>query len=178
VAVCAVGGVRGALRTGILTAALTLAADQITKLWVLFGYELADRGRVQVLPFVDFVMVWNRGVSYGMFQQESTLGRLVLLAVTVAAVVFLSVWMTRESSRFTSFGLGLVLGGAIGNGIDRAVYGAVADFVLLHAGGFEWYVFNIADAAIVVGAALLLYGAFWRGNGSAEAKTSTTRIEG
>jgi signal peptidase II len=127
---------------------------------------------------VDFVMVWNRGVSYGMFQQESTLGRLVLLAVTVAAVVFLSVWMKRESSRFTSFGLGLILGGAIGNGIDRAVYGAVADFVLLHAGGFEWYVFNIADAAIVVGAALLLYGAFWRGNGSAEAKTPTTRIEG
>jgi signal peptidase II len=170
--------VKPALRAGILTAVAILAADQITKLWVLFGYELPERGRVVVLPFMDLVMVWNRGVSYGLFQQESLFGRLVLLAVTLAAVVFLSIWMSRESSRFTSFGLGLILGGAVGNGIDRAVYGAVADFVLLHAGGFEWYVFNIADAAIVVGAALLLYGAFRRGNGSVEAQTPTTRIEG
>lgn len=166
--------VRAPLRLGLAVAVLTLAFDQITKLWVLFGYRLAEQGRVSVLPFMDFVMVWNRGISYGLFQQDALIGRLLLLAITVGAIVFLSLWLFRETSRLSACGLGLILGGALGNAIDRAVYGAVADFVLLHAAGFEWYVFNIADAAIVVGVALLLYGAFWRGNRSDEAQKPTT----
>ena len=168
--------VRAPLRLGLATALLTLVLDQITKLWVLFGYRLAEQGRVPVLPFMDFVMVWNRGISYGLFQQDALIGRVLLLAITVGAIVFLSLWLFRETSRLSAFGLGLILGGAIGNAIDRAVYGAVVDFVLLYAAGFEWYVFNIADAAIVVGVALLLYAAFWRGNRSDEAQEPPTGI--
>ena len=164
---------RAPLRLGLATAVLTLVLDQVTKLWVLFGYRLAEQGRVPVLPFMDFVMVWNRGISYGLFQQDALAGRLILLAITAGAIVFLSIWLVRETSRFTAFGLGLILGGAIGNAIDRAVYGAVADFVLLHAAGYEWYVFNIADAAIVVGVVFLLYAAFWRGNRLDEAQQPT-----
>ena len=148
---------------GLAVAAATFVADQALKYWVVLVYELAARGRVEVLPFLDLVMVWNRGISYGLFQQDTLTGRLVLLAVSVAACVFVVIWLRRETSRLNALALGLILGGAAGNAVDRAVYGAVADFVLVHAGGFEWYVFNIADAAIVVGVGLLLYGALRRG---------------
>jgi signal peptidase II len=113
-----------------------------------------------VLPFLDLVMVWNRGISYGLFQQDGLVGRLILLAISVAACVFLVFWLKRDVTRLEAWALGLILGGAAGNAVDRLAYGAVADFVLLHAGSFEWYVFNIADAAIVVGVALLLVGSF------------------
>ncbi len=136
-----------------------LVVDQASKLWLLFGYELAARGRVAVMPFVDLVLVWNRGISYGLFTQDGDLGRWMLVAVTVAACIFLIVWLRRETSALTVAAIGVILGGAIGNGIDRIAWGAVVDFVLLHAGTFEWYVFNVADVAIVVGVALLLYGA-------------------
>lgn len=149
-----------AFRLGLVVAGVTFLADQALKLWILFVYDLAARGRVAVLPFLDLVMVWNRGISYGLFQQEGVAGRLVLLAISVAACVFLVFWLKRDVSRIEAWALGLILGGAAGNAVDRFAYGAVADFVLLHGGGFEWYVFNIADAAIVVGVALLLYGAF------------------
>jgi signal peptidase II len=148
------------LRTSSYTVALaSLVSDQLSKLWVLFVLDLPNRGRMEIAPFMDFVMVWNRGISYGLFQQQTSGGRWALFAITVAATVALIVWIWRESNRITSTGLALIAGGAIGNGIDRAVYGAVADFVLLHIGQFEWYVFNIADAAIVAGILLLLYGA-------------------
>jgi len=136
-------------------------------MWVLHGLQLPLRGHVPVMPTIDFVMVWNRGISYGLFQQDTPLGRAVLLLVTLAASAFLIRWILREDNRLSLFALGLVLGGAIGNGIDRLAYGAVVDFVLFHIGGFQWYVFNIADAAIVVGVALLLYGALRRGERSA-----------
>lgn len=148
------------LRLGLSVAAVTFVADQALKLWILFIYDLAARGRVPILPFLDFVMVWNRGISYGLLQQEGLVGRLVLLAISVGACIFLVFWLRQKSTRVQSVALGLILGGAAGNAVDRVAYGAVADFVLLHAGSYEWYVFNIADAAIVVGVVLLLYGAF------------------
>lgn len=147
------------LRLGLSVAAVIFAADQALKLWILFIYDLPARGRVAVLPFLDLVMVWNRGISYGLFQQEGLAGRLVLLAISVAACVFIFFWLRRNVPRLEAWALGLILGGAAGNAVDRFAYGAVADFVLLYAGGFEWYVFNIADAAIVVGVVLLLYAA-------------------
>lgn len=148
---------RGRIGLGLWTAALIALADQGTKRAVLDLYELAERGRVAVTPFFDLVLVWNRGISYGLFQQETTAGRLALLAITLAAIVFCLYWLTRAEGRLTALALGLVVGGAIGNGIDRAIYGAVVDFVSLHYAGFYWYVFNIADIAIVAGAGLLLY---------------------
>src|SRR5690606_22034264 len=146
------------LRSGLTIAAAVFAADQALKFWIIFVYGLATRGRVAVLPFLDFVMVWNRGISYGLFQQDSTLGRFVLLAISLAACGLIVHWLCKPQSLLQVWALGLILGGAAGNAVDRLAYGAVADFILLHAGGFEWYVFNIADAAIVVGVALLLYG--------------------
>ena len=168
------GGMSPATRLGLIVAVATLIADQASKLWVLFIFGLPELGRVAVLPFFDLAMVWNRGISYGLFQQDGLTGRLVLLAITLVAVVILTIWLRREDSRLAGIGIGLILGGAIGNAVDRLAYGAVADFVLLHAAGFEWYVFNIADAAIVVGVAALLYGALRRGDRSVEAKQPTT----
>ena len=149
------------VRLGLVAAALTAALDQASKMWLLLGYDLAAKGRVAVAPFVDLVLTWNFGISYGLLQQDTQLGRWILVAVKVGAVVLLSVWLLRARSQLTALSLGLIIGGAVGNGIDRVVHGAVADFVLLHVTtatfSFHWYVFNLADAAIVAGVAGLLY---------------------
>ena len=150
---------------GLAAALIACAADQALKLWLIFGFDLANRGLVRILPTIDFVLTWNRGISYGLFQQDTAFGRWVLVAFKLAAVVALWVWLARAGSRRTAVALGLIIGGALGNVIDRLVYGAVADFVLFHvetaAWQFRWYVFNLADAAIVVGVALLLYEALF-----------------
>jgi signal peptidase II len=140
-------------------ALITLVLDQASKLWLLFPFDLASRGRVPVLPVFDLVLIWNTGVSYGLFQQDGPLGRWLLVALHVAASVAITIWIGRERDRTSALGLALILGGAVGNGIDRIAYGAVVDFALLHWGDVTWYVFNIADAAIVAGVLLLLYGA-------------------
>ncbi len=143
-------------RAGLLAALATLIADQASKLWLYFGTDLVLTQPWPLTPNLDIVVVWNRGVSYGMFQQEGDLGRWLLVALSVVAVLALSFWMSRAGSRLLGIALGLVVGGAIGNAIDRAAYGAVFDFVHLHAGAWSWYVFNVADAAIVAGVAGLV----------------------
>jgi signal peptidase II len=151
-------------RLGLATAVATALADQAIKLWLLFVFDLAHRGQVRVTPFFDLVLVWNKGISYGFFQQRGPYGQWVLLALTAVAVVLMWVWLTRSTSRIMVLSLGLIIGGAIGNAIDRIAYGAVADFVLLHlttaSFSFKWYVFNLADAAIVAGVSGLLYDSF------------------
>jgi signal peptidase II len=146
---------------GVITALATCAADQASKLWLLRVYDLATKGAVKVMPYVDFVLTWNTGISYGWFQQEGPFGQWALLALKVIAVALLWIWLARAHSRLTALALGLIIGGAIGNAIDRYLYGAVADFVLLHletpTWRFNWYVFNLADVAIVAGVAVLLY---------------------
>jgi signal peptidase II len=148
-------------RLGLIAAAVACAVDQAVKLWLLFGFDLANRGIVHLTPFLDLVLTWNSGISYGLFPQESDLGRFVLLALKTGAVAILWVWLARAESRLTALSLGLIIGGALGNGIDRLAYGAVADFVLFHITtatiNFTWYVFNLADVAIVAGVAGLLY---------------------
>lgn len=138
-------------RLGLLTALATLAVDQTSKLWLYLRTDLVLTQPWAVAPFTDFVVVWNRGVSYGMFQQEGGLGRWLLVALSVVAAAGLAVWMHRAGSRLLGLALGLIAGGALGNAVDRAAYGAVFDFVHLHAGQWSWYVFNVADAAIVAG---------------------------
>jgi signal peptidase II len=147
-------------RLGFLVALVTLALDQASKLYLLFGYNLPLREPLALAPFLDLMVVWNRGISYGLFQQETNFGRWALLAVSVAAAIGLSVWMTRATSGLLAASLGLIIGGAIGNAIDRVAYGAVFDFVHFHVGSFSWYVFNIADAAIVAGVVGLVYDSF------------------
>ncbi|MGH1589856.1 signal peptidase II [Methylobacterium phyllosphaerae] len=138
-------------RAGLLALLLTLLLDQASKLGLYFGTDLVLTQPWRMAPFVDFVVVWNRGVSYGLFQQESGFGRWLLVALSLAAALGLGLWMRRAGSRLLAVALGLIVGGALGNAIDRAAYGAVFDFVHLHAGGWSWYVFNVADAAIVAG---------------------------
>ena len=144
-------------RLGALLALVTLALDQASKLYLLFGYELPLKEPLVLAPFLELIVVWNRGISYGLFQQDSEVGRWVLLVVMIAAAVGLSVWMARASSRLLAASLGLIVGGALGNAIDRIAYGAVFDFVHFHVGSFSWYVFNVADAAIVAGVVGLVY---------------------
>jgi signal peptidase II len=115
---------------------------------------------VELAPFVKLIMVWNRGISYGLFQQNSDLGRWVLIVVSILAAIGLSFWISRAAGRVLALSLGLIVGGALGNVIDRLAYGAVFDFIQLHIGTWSWYVFNVADAAIVAGVVGLLYDSF------------------
>jgi signal peptidase II len=152
------------LRAGILTAVVTLVADQASKLWLLNGFDLARKGVVKVTPFFDLVLAWNIGISFGWLQNDSQSAQIALMAVKVIAVVALAIWMARSHTLLATAALGLIIGGAIGNGIDRFAYGAVVDFALFHIeiGGntYNWYVFNLADVAIVAGVAGLLYDSF------------------
>lgn len=151
-------------RAGIAAGLLALALDQASKLWLLHVFDLGQRGAVRVTPFFDLVLAWNVGISFGWFQNESWFAQAVLTAVKAAAVVALAVWMAWSRTMLATTGLGLIIGGAIGNAIDRFVYGAVVDFALFHieiAGKtFNWYVFNVADVAIVAGVGALLYDSF------------------
>jgi signal peptidase II len=148
-------------RLGLAVALAAAATDQATKLWLLLVFDLGGRGVVTLTPFLDLVLTWNTGISYGLFRQEGPLGQWALLALKAIAVVLLWIWLARSSSRLTAAALGLIIGGAIGNAIDRLAHGAVADFVLLHLTtvdfSFKWYVFNFADTAIVAGVGGLLY---------------------
>ena len=149
------------LRSGLVAAVAALVLDQASKLWLLNVFELGRRGAVAVTPFFDLVLAWNTGISYGWFQDTGPAGQAVLLAVKAIAVIVLGVWMAKSGTRLAVIGLGLIIGGAIGNAIDRLAYGAVVDFALFHLQigrkTYNWYVFNLADVAIVAGVAALLY---------------------
>ena len=152
---------------GVAVAAVACALDQAAKLWLLFSFDLANRGILHLTPFLDFVLTWNSGISYGLFQQESEVGRLTLLGLKTIGLLVLWGWLARAEAKLTAVSLGLIIGGGIGNAIDRIAYGAVMDFVLFHITtptfNFVWYVFNLADAAIVAGVAGLLYESFFGG---------------
>ncbi|HEX3116043.1 MAG TPA: signal peptidase II [Bradyrhizobium sp.] len=152
------------LRPGIIAALAVLTLDQATKLWLLFVFDIAHRGAVKLTPFFDLVLAWNIGISFGWFQNDSQIAQIALMAIKAVAVVALAIWMARSRTLMATVALGLIIGGAIGNAIDRFAYGAVVDFALFHLqiGGkpFNWYVFNLADVAIVAGVAALLYDSF------------------
>jgi signal peptidase II len=143
---------------GLGVALATVAVDQLHKYWMLHIYGIADKGRVPLTPFFDLVFVKNIGVSYSLFNQDSQKGQLVLAAFAVAASLGLWVWLNRAShGKLMTICLAFIIGGALGNAVDRVWLGGVADFFSAHAFGFYWYVFNIADVAIVAGVAGLLY---------------------
>ena len=149
---------------GLGVAALTVLLDQAHKAWMLYVYDIGAKGTVTVTPFFDLVLVWNQGISYGLLPQETTLGRWGLILFALGASLALAVWLARLDSRLAAVSIGLVLGGAIGNAMDRILYGAVADFFSLHAFGYQWYVFNIADTAIVAGVVSLLNDSLFTGH--------------
>jgi len=133
-------------RLAATVALTTLVIDQAHKFWMLYVYDIVSRGRVSVTPFLDLVFVKNTGISYSLFNQDSPFGQYLLVAFAV--VVSALMW---------GVSLALIIGGALGNAIDRVLIGGVADFFSMHAFGFYWYVFNIADMAIVAGVVGLLY---------------------
>ena len=157
----AIASARPRLLPGAIAAILTLALDQASKLWLLFVFDIGGRGTVKVTPFFDLVLAWNIGISFGWLQNDSQLVQAGLMVVKAVAVIALGIWMARSRTPLATVGLGLIIGGAIGNAIDRLAYGAVLDFALFHlqiAGNtYNWYVFNLADTAIVAGVAGLLY---------------------
>lgn len=143
---------------GFGCALVVLAADQASKWWMLAVYRLPDRGRVHVTPFLDLVYVSNPGVSFGLMPLDSQLGQWLLAGFAGLAVLALMVWLARGvTTGLVAASVGLIMAGAAGNAIDRVVLGGVADFIQLHAFGFYWFVFNIADAALVAGTGGLLY---------------------
>jgi len=150
---------------GLASAAIALALDQGSKLlllYVLHFIEMAPGESVPVLPFFNLVMVWNPGVSYGLFPAHGPLGTAILAVFSLAAVGALSWWLWGAKRRLLAVGLGLVIGGALGNLIDRLVYQKVADFFHFYVRGYDWYVFNVADCAITIGVVALLYDALMR----------------
>lgn len=158
------------LTLGLLLATVGLAIDQAVKLWLLFGFNLAQQGRVVLTPFFDLVLVWNRGISYGLFAADSQGQVWFLVAMKTIITLVLIVWLVRNTDRLTAIALGLLIGGAIGNTLDRVLHGAVVDYASLHAAGYYWYVFNLADVWVVAGVALLLYDAFLAGRNQTVSK--------
>jgi signal peptidase II len=159
-------------RFGLVVALATAAIDQALKFWLLLAVDLRQRGIVTLTPFLDLVLTWNTGISYGLFPQEGPLGQWALIALKAIAVVLLWIWLSRATTRLTALSLGLIVGGAIGNAVDRLHWPGVLDFALFHVaiGGerYDWYVFNLADVAIVAGVIGLLWETL-TGSGAAKA---------
>jgi len=142
---------------GAVTAVLATALDQLFKLWMIGVFDASAAPKIALAPFFDLVLVWNRGISYGLLRQHSEAGRWALVAISLIAVLALAYWLANLRNRFPALCVGLIIGGAVGNAIDRVRFGAVADFFSFHVGSFHWYVFNLADVAIVAGVAGLLF---------------------
>ena len=134
--------------------ALVFAIDQAHKWWMLNVFGIEARAPVRLTSFFDLVMVWNKGVSYGLFTTHAQ-AALIVMSIVISALLW--VWACRMNHALGAAALGLIIGGALANALDRGLRGAVADFFHFHVGSFSWYVFNIADVAIVAGVGLLLY---------------------
>lgn len=145
-------------RLGLIIASWVFALDQLTKFWVLRIINLDERPPLQLTPFADLAMAWNKGVSYGLLTTHAQ-GILVVMSLFISAVLW--IWLARATLPLAAVSLGLIIGGALGNALDRLLHGAVADFVHLHWGTWSWYIFNVADIAIVAGVVLLVYDGLW-----------------
>jgi signal peptidase II len=147
-----------ARRWGMVGLIAIFLMDQASKLWLLFGYGLERNPPLHMGSILEFAPSWNRGISFSLLQQHSDAGRWLLVAFMLSASIGLAVWMWRAASPVLAAGLGMIVGGALGNAVDRAAYGAVFDFIKMDLHFFVWpAIFNIADLAIVVGVGFLLY---------------------
>lgn len=145
---------------GAAIALVIFTSDQLSKWWIVNVVDLPTRRHVDVFPFFDLSMVWNQGVSFGMFQAGSPLGRTVLVLFSLGVVGFLVKWLLEARRLLQAIFLGMIIGGALGNALDRVIYGAVVDFLDFSGLYFKW-VFNVADSAISVGVALLVFDSFF-----------------
>jgi signal peptidase II len=141
---------------GLFCAAGVIILDQVSK-YVIVHLVMSPPQAIEVTSFFNIVMVWNKGASFGLFSTQSPWTQIALGSVAVVISIVLFVWMLRARSQWLTISLALIIGGALGNAIDRAVYGAVADFIDFHVSGYHWPSFNVADIAISVGVVMLLF---------------------
>lgn len=151
-------------QVGGLTALLALIADQANKLWLIFVFNIAVNQPVHLTSFFDIVYARNPGISYSLLSARTDFARWALFGGTLGATFLIAIWLWRARTRLVALGLGLITGGALGNAADRLFNGAVADFYYFHLGSFSWYIFNLADCAIVAGVAFLLYDSLFLGS--------------
>jgi signal peptidase II len=155
-------------RLGASLIVAVIVGDQVSKWW-LYEYLVAEGRRMaEVLPFINLVAVWNYGVSFGMFNNGSAAASWIFIVVALAIVAILAVWLYRAARSVPACALGLVVGGAFGNVIDRVRFGAVFDFLDVHAAGWHWPAFNVADSAISVGVAVLFIDSLFHGSESSK----------
>jgi signal peptidase II len=145
-----------ATRIGVISALLVFGADQASKYWILNVLDLPDLRQVVLLPVLNLTMVWNQGVTFGLLNGLGWWSHFVLAGVSLIVVGALGMWLRRADNVLAATAIGAIAGGAVGNVIDRLRYGAVVDFIHAHVGDWSWYVFNVADAAIVCGVAALI----------------------
>ena len=147
--------------TGLLVASAVIVLDQATKWWVVTIFMDPPRV-VDVWPFFNVVMVWNRGVTFGFLGDTPYWGQWALVGLSLAIVAILLLWLRRAETKWRAAAIGLIIGGSLGNVIDRVHYGAVADFLDFHVAGYHWPAFNFADAAITVGVAIMFFDALFK----------------
>ncbi|MCB9988392.1 MAG: signal peptidase II [Rhodospirillales bacterium] len=140
---------------GLLTALVILIADQVSK-WVVLASSIPQKP-IEILPVFNLVLVWNKGISFGMFTNHGDMGPYILSALSLVIAAGFSIWLFRTHSRFLALAIGLVIGGAVGNVIDRLRFGAVVDFLDFHIGTWHYPAFNVADSAIVIGIAFIVF---------------------
>jgi signal peptidase II len=143
-------------RLGGITAVFTCLSDQATKWWVLESIMQPPRV-IPVTSFFNLVLTWNNGISFGLFNNGSNLNALILSLLAIVIVIFLIMWLRKSETKRVAIGLGLIIGGAIGNIIDRGLHGAVVDFLDFHINSYHWPAFNIADSCITIGAMVLVF---------------------
>ncbi len=147
---------------GGIVAVLAILADQVSKWWLLTG-PMAQPQIIELTPFFNIVTAWNRGVSFSLFRNDAASGPFILSALAIVIAIGLTIWLTRVSHSLAATGIGLVIGGALGNVIDRLRFGAVFDFLDVYWGNYHWPAFNVADSAITVGVILLLWDGLFHG---------------
>ena len=155
---------------GLATLFGVLVADQLSKWWIITGFDLPARGSVAITPFLNFTMVWNHAVTFGMLGGLGRAGPVVFCTIALVAVAALVWQITRTRRTVLAIAMGAIAGGAVGNVIDRLRFGAVVDFIHAHAFGWSWYVFNVADSAIVCGVAVWLVDSLRAEPGDARAR--------
>lgn len=158
---------------GIIAALTVVALDQLSKALV-YGYLTEHGSVIAMTGFFNLVTAWNKGVSFSMFNNLGNYGVYILSAFALVVVCFLCYWLKKEESRFMQLALGFVIGGAIGNVIDRVRLGAVFDFLDFYVSGYHWPAFNVADSFICIGAFLIVTGGFCNCS-AAKSKTSSVK---
>lgn len=167
----------GAPRVGIAAAIGVMALDQASKWWIL-EHVMRPPRVIELTGFFNLVMGWNRGISFGLFNTASPYNAWILSAIALGIVAALAVWLGRARSPFLAAAIGLVIGGALGNVVDRLRFSAVFDFLDIHAAGYHWPAFNVADSAITVGAILLVVESLFARPGNHKLKGDGTTKSG